>query len=139
MFPLVVNLINLSVVAAWQLYSVVHPDETKKVTHLDFRRDIVINLLKHSEERYKVTGGKRVDLPDDSRYDGVDHDITAATQGRCAVCSKNTSFITRVDLVLQELLVLIIFEWSDIYISYTMIYTCVNKDFCMLLFFIPNT
>ena len=47
--------------------------------------------------------------------------------------------ITRVDLVLQELLVLIIFEWSDIYISYTMIYTCVNKDFCMLLFFIPNT
>ena len=50
-FPLVVNLINLSVVAAWRLYSVVHPDETKKVTHLDFRRDIVINLLKHSEER----------------------------------------------------------------------------------------
>ena len=87
-WPLFLNVVNMSVVAAWRLYSRLHPQ--LKVSHLDFRRTITLCLLKRKIPRVQIGGGHHADLPDDIRYDGVGHISEATTQGRCVVCSKNT-------------------------------------------------
>lgn len=87
-WPLFLNAINLSVVAAWRLHTVLHP--TGNLTHLDFLRNITLCLLKTSGSRARLGGGQHVPLPNDIRYDGIGHYSTATSQGRCAVCSSNT-------------------------------------------------
>ena len=37
-----------------------------------------------------VSAGRRVDLPDDVRFDGVGHTSSTFSEGRSRVCSKNT-------------------------------------------------
>ena len=45
------------------------------MSHLDFRREIAICLLKMSMVSHlQVGGGPRVNLPDDVRFDGEDHE-----------------------------------------------------------------
>ena len=85
---LIINAINVSVVAGWRIHcnAVVSP-----VTHLEFRREIAICLLKSSmEERTKVTGETLPSLPKDIRFDQINHYKITATQGRCKICQKNT-------------------------------------------------
>ena len=89
-WPLVINAINVSVVAAWRIHcnAVVSP-----MNHLEFRREIAICLLKSPmEEQTKVTGGTLPSLPKDIRFDQINHYKITTTQGRCKICQKNTRY-----------------------------------------------
>lgn len=87
-WPLFVNILNLSVVAAWRAYCNLHHDG---MDHLTFRREIVLTLLKaEGKKRQQTSGGHHVGLPADVRYDGVGHDREGCEQGRCRMCQKNT-------------------------------------------------
>jgi len=87
-WPLFLNVISLSVVAAWKVYHNLHGAD---MDHLSFRRDTVMCLMKiDSPEATNASGGHRVDLPNDVRFDGVGHTSSAFTENRCRVCKKNT-------------------------------------------------
>ena len=87
-WPLFLNAVNMSVVAAWKVHQHLHRGETD---HLSFRRDIVMCLMKTDTPAVTtVSAGRRVDLPDDVRFDGVGHTSSTFSEGRCRVCSKNT-------------------------------------------------
>ena len=60
-WPLFAHGVNLSIVAAWRLYQRLHPGSD--MSHLKFRRNIVICLLKVSEATEKHHGGHHVHLP----------------------------------------------------------------------------
>ena len=88
-WPLFTNVLNVTVVAAWRIHCKI---AESPLSHLDFRREIAICLLKMSMvSRLQVGGGPRVNLPDDVRFDGdlEDHEKVAASQGRCKVCKNN--------------------------------------------------
>ncbi len=73
---------NISLVAAWRFYCALHPGD-KKVTHLEFRIEITLVLMKSSGRRIQSTGERHANLPKDVRYDGQNHEQTACSQGRC--------------------------------------------------------
>ena len=90
-WPLIINTINASVVAAWRLHCTVA--ETPK-SHLEFRHTIAICLLKSPMNvRKKTTGCAIANLPSDLRYDLVDQFKVSTTQGRCKICHKNTRYV----------------------------------------------
>ena len=89
-WPLMINVINVSLVAAWKFYSTLHKDDKKSISHLDFRREVVLVLTKSGDSRTTNRGGKHADLPAEVKYDGTGHETTSCTQGRCVVCFKNT-------------------------------------------------
>ena len=84
---LFINAMNMAVVAAWKIHCKVH-DASEAVTHLEFRREQVIGLLKGSSRQRLV--GPAAAVPPCVRFDGVEHYIESTTQGRCAECGKNT-------------------------------------------------
>ena len=64
-------------------------------SHLEFRCEIAICLLKSPMDVYKkTTGGAVANLPSDLRYDLVDHFKVSTTQGQCKICHKNTCYIS---------------------------------------------
>ena len=71
-WPLMTNLLNISIVAAWKFYCVLHQKDAK-ITHLEFKRNISLVLTKSSTIRNQSQGGKHADLPSEVRYDGQDH------------------------------------------------------------------
>ncbi|XP_065193176.1 piggyBac transposable element-derived protein 3-like [Sycon ciliatum] len=82
-WALFVNHLNATVVAAWRLHCKVHE---KPMSHIEFRREITVSLLKTDlRPEPRVSG-----LPVDVRYDGVGHTRESTTQGRCKVCKRNT-------------------------------------------------
>jgi hypothetical protein len=88
-WPLFTNALNVSVVAAWLLHSTLK--QRRALSHLEFRRQIAICLLKAQiSERKQVGGAGHVNLPDDVRYDNIGHEVVDAARGRCVVCSNNT-------------------------------------------------
>ena len=90
-WPLFLNALNVSVVAAWRLHSAVC-SAPERLDHLTFRRHIVMHLLKgsHCSDRRQVGGGQQAHLPDELRFDGVGHVRVTCSQGRCRICLKNT-------------------------------------------------
>ena len=84
--PLFINALNVSIVAALRIHCYV---EVNKMSHLDFRREITLCLLKSSKVRKQNGGGHISDLPNDIRFDGIVHMRQSTTQGRCKVCLKN--------------------------------------------------
>ena len=79
-WPLFTNALNMLVVAAWWIHCKI---AESPMSHLDFRREIAIRLLKMSVvSRLQVGGGPRVNLSDDVRFDGEDHE-KVVSQGRC--------------------------------------------------------
>ena len=91
-WPLVINGPNVSVVAACRLHSAL---AAKLVSHLAFRREIALCLLKTPTKflRSQVTGGKVPHLPSSLRFDGVDYTKVTCTQGRCKMCQINTRYM----------------------------------------------
>ena len=84
-WPLFVNLLNTTVVAAWKIHCQIGD---KKITHIDFKRQMTLYLLKVQQHR-KIESSVAAELPLDVRFDGVNHFLgPAATQGRCKVCKK---------------------------------------------------
>ncbi|KRZ71345.1 PiggyBac transposable element-derived protein 3 [Trichinella papuae] len=92
-WPLFVNILNVATVAAWRI----HCKATRKsLTHLEFRRQVVLCLLQGDRQeertRARLPAGELSQLPD-IRYDGINHTLGTATQGRCRVCQRNTKNI----------------------------------------------
>jgi DNA excision repair protein ERCC-6 len=87
-WPLFTNALNVSVVAAWRMFCLLHPRSHE--SHLDFRRAITICLLKSDEPRVARVGGGIPHLPVDIRRDGVGHVNVTALEGRCVICGSNT-------------------------------------------------
>ena len=87
-WPLLVNLLNTTVVAAWKIHCQIG---NKKITHIDCRRQVTLCLLKVQRHR-KIESNDAAEPPLDVRFDGVNHFLgPATTQGRCKVCKKYTS------------------------------------------------
>jgi len=83
---LFINGLNIAVVAAWKLHSRVTPP-SEALSHLNFRREVVHGLIRCiSRQRL---GGPTAPVPQCVRYDGVEHYLATATQGRCAYCGSN--------------------------------------------------
>ena len=89
-WPLFINALNVSVVAAWRVHCKV-ADEP--LSHLDFRREIAVCLLKTAPSKAKHPGGHTAHQPQDVRYDGVGHTAESTKQGRCKECQKNCRYI----------------------------------------------
>ena len=59
--------------------------------HLTFCKDTVMCLMKtDSPAVTTVSGGHRVDLLDDVRFDGVSHTATNFSEGRCRICRRRS-------------------------------------------------
>lgn len=88
-WPLFLNVVNVSVVAAWRLHCSI---ARQKMDHLSFLREVALCLLKTEldEPRRQTGGGPHSDLPDYLRFDGVGHHRMSCPQGRCRVCQANT-------------------------------------------------
>ena len=93
-WPLFLNALNVSIVAAWRIHCAVN-DAAHAMDHLFFRRNLAVCLLKAGPqlERHQIGGGHQADLPQTVRYDGIDHHRIVCTQGRCRVCSKNNGYV----------------------------------------------
>jgi len=74
---LFINAVNMAVVAAWKTHSITH-GSSKTVTHLEFRPEVVIGLLKGSSRQRKC--GPRASVPACVSFDGVEHYIESTTQ-----------------------------------------------------------
>ena len=84
-WPLFVNLLNTTVVAAWKIHCQIGD---KKITHIDFRRQVTLCLLKVQQHR-ETESSVAAELPLDVRFDGINHFLgPATTQSRCKVCKK---------------------------------------------------
>ena len=84
-WPLFVNLLNATVVAAWKIHRQIGD---KKITHIDFRRHVMLCPLKVQLNR-KIETNVAAKLPLDVRFDGVNHFLgPTTTQARCEVCKK---------------------------------------------------
>lgn len=91
-WPLFLNALNISVVAAWKVHCNVSAD---KMDHLSFRRSVTLSLLKFDETSYvrkQVGGGATANLPNSVRFDGVGHHKITCSQGRCKICQKNARY-----------------------------------------------
>lgn len=86
-WPLFIHIINTSVVAAWRLYNRLGDN---KMTHLEFRREVVLCLLKAEQAEQWVKERLQPYTIDDIRFDGMNHKLGTTTQGRCKICKKNT-------------------------------------------------
>ena len=87
-FPLFLNALNVSIVAAWRAYQEIHPLD--KITHFEFRYEIALCLIKSvGKKRRQELGGHTADIPGDIRCDGTGHKPESVKQGRCKVCKSN--------------------------------------------------
>ena len=88
-WPLFLNVVNVSVVAAWRLYCNI---AKQKMDHLTFLREVTLCLLKteQNEPRVQISGGPHPGLLDCLRFDGVGHQRMSCSQGCCRVCQSNT-------------------------------------------------
>ena len=84
---LFVNALNIAVNAAWKLSCSVVPT-SDALTHLDFWHEVVHGLLRGAC-RVRL-GMLLAPVPECVRFDKVEHYLTFATQGRCALCKTNT-------------------------------------------------
>ena len=93
-WPLFTNCLNISVVAAWKMFTYLHNiPGNPLVTHLEFKRTIVmclITLMKMVANWSPHPGGRSVGFPADVRRDGMGHENAHTSQGRCVVCGTNT-------------------------------------------------
>lgn len=81
------NALNMAVVASWNLHCEVHSN-SEKISHLEFRRQLTMHLLR-KKERLPKHPGPRSHLKIELRQsDG--HYLISTSQGRCVVCKKNT-------------------------------------------------
>ena len=89
-WPLFSHTLNVSVVAAWRLCQSLNPENN--TSNLDFRREIIIYLMRSSVGQPKSTanhsGGHHVGLSYAVRLNHQ-HEKIDCTQGRCVVCHSN--------------------------------------------------
>ena len=74
-WPLFVNLLNTTVVAAWKIHFQIGD---KNITHINFRRQVALCLLK-VQQHHKIESSVAAELPLDVRFDGINHFLGPAT------------------------------------------------------------
>ena len=67
--PLFVDLLNTTVVAAWKIH---YQIRDKKITHIGFRRQVTLCLLKIQQYR-EIESSVAAELPLDAHFDAVNH------------------------------------------------------------------
>ena len=88
-WSLFINIVNLSVLAAWRLYQKSNPGN--KMPHFEFRSYITHVLIKSTDEtRTKRERTMAKELPSEVKGDGSGHIVEQTSQGRCVICRKNT-------------------------------------------------
>ena len=80
------HIVNLSVVAAFKFYNHINSDG---VSHIVFRREIARALIKVECPRKRL-GGRTAPPSKAVRFDRINHNLESVSQGRCALCKKNT-------------------------------------------------
>lgn len=83
------NALNMAVAAGWILHLHLHKNTTAELSHLNFRREVTLNLLRMKPKIHAIPG-PRVH-PSESRRKSDAHYLVSATQGRCVMCQKNTT------------------------------------------------
>lgn len=84
---LFVNALNMSVVAGWLLHSATRENHNR-LTHLEYRREVTLALLRIAPRKDGSKTGPKVHRPMTQRKsDG--HFLVQTTQGRCAQCNAN--------------------------------------------------
>lgn len=79
------NALNIAATASWIIYRDIHGKNS--MPHLEFRRDITMNLLR-SKPKLISQPGPKVHVSSELRKTD-NHFLATASQGRCAVCKKN--------------------------------------------------
>ena len=88
-FSLFVNIVNVTVVAAWRLFQRANPNS--EITHLEFRSCITMVLIKSADQtRINRERTMARELPVEIKIDKSDHESGPELQGRCVVCKRNT-------------------------------------------------
>lgn len=82
------NVVNMAVVASYRFYQHINPNNS--ISHLEFRRQISLALVKIGTTERVRLGGPTATPLDDVRFDGINHFLTPTSQGRCVMCSANT-------------------------------------------------
>ena len=80
------HIVNLSVVAAFKFYNHINSDG---MSHIVFRRGIARALIKVECPRKRL-GGRTAPPSKAVRFDGINHNLESVSQGRCALCKRNT-------------------------------------------------
>lgn len=91
-WPLFMNLIGCALVNAWKLHRLCNES---KMTQLNFRSNVVMNLLKNEGPSNVLLGHSSTSISD-ARYDNVGHVIEkSATEQRrrCRICHSTTVFM----------------------------------------------
>ena len=83
-WPLFVNLLSTAVVAAWKIHCQIGD---KKITYIDFRRQVTPCLLKIQQHR-KIESSVAAELPLDVHFDGVKHFLGPAKTKIDVKCAK---------------------------------------------------
>lgn len=92
-WPIFVYLFDVSVVNAWLLMRIIHPDNPICSSLLSFRRNLALAFL-HSYGVKSNKGKMPPTLPIDSRFDKLNHLVDySETDRRCAFCTKKSNFI----------------------------------------------
>ena len=88
-FSLFVNIVNVTVVAAWRLFQRANPNS--KITHLEFHSCITMVLIK-SVDQTRINRERTMarELLVEIKIDKSDHESGPELQGRCVVCKRNT-------------------------------------------------
>ena len=77
-WPLFANLLNTTVVAGWKIHCQIGD---KKITHIDFRRQVTLCLLKVQQHR-ELESSVAAELSLNERFDRVNHFLgPTTTQG----------------------------------------------------------
>ncbi|GFX12568.1 piggyBac transposable element-derived protein 2 [Trichonephila clavipes] len=79
----------MAVVAGWILHLHLHKCTKVEQSHLNFRRDVTLSLLRMKPKIHSVPGPRAHSSKSLRQSDA--HYLVQSTQGRCAVCQKNTT------------------------------------------------
>ena len=82
------NALNMAVAAGWILHLHLQKGTTAELSHLTFRREVTLSLLRMKPKIHYVPG-PRAHTSETLRQSDA-HYLVPSTQGRCAVCQKNT-------------------------------------------------
>lgn len=92
------NALNIAATASWIIYRDIHGKNS--MPHLEFRRDITMNLLR-SKPKLISQPGPKVHVSSELRKTD-NHVLATASQGRCAVCKKKKTAATSALSVTRE-------------------------------------
>ncbi|GFU92177.1 piggyBac transposable element-derived protein 2 [Trichonephila clavipes] len=90
----------MAVVAGWILHIHLHKGTKAEQSHLNFRINITLSLLRMKPKIHSVPGPRAHSSKSLRQLDA--HCLVPSTQGHCAVCTRNTTKMPRIGKRLHE-------------------------------------